>query len=99
MEERMCRRIVRVETRPQNTRIAESTSHGKVARKRYKGTHDWGNLARLGQGWTTGHQNRTPAARKHPCSTSCHGPDRIPSSNTPGMSHPITPSDPATQTG
>src|ERR1700722_16231407 len=76
-------------TRSQNARNAESTSHGNVAQKRYKGMDHRGHLAVLGQGWTTGHQNRKPVPKKHACSNSCNQFHLNASANTEGTCHPI----------
>jgi hypothetical protein len=49
-----------------------------------------GHLETLGQGWMTGHQNNNPPAKKDACWISCHKCECNPSSNIPGMCHPIT---------
>jgi hypothetical protein len=51
----------------------------------------------LGQGWTTGHQNRRPVPKKDACSNSCHQSDRSANSNTAGTCHPIKASAAASQ--
>jgi len=63
-------------------------SHGSVARKRYRRIDHRGHVGTLGQGWTTGHQKRNPAPRKHACSTACHPSDCNPSVNAAGTCHP-----------
>src|SRR5580658_10611876 len=83
--------------RPQNVRNADKASQGKVARKRYNGTPHADHVARLGQGWTTGHQNRMPAAKKHVYSTSCQRADLMPTSKSAGVCHASTVATPANQ--
>jgi hypothetical protein len=64
-------------------------SHGKVAKKRYKTIDHRGERASFGQGWITGHQKRSPVAKKHAYSISCHRLDRMLNSNAAGTCHPI----------
>src|ERR1051326_7798186 len=61
-------------------------SHGNVAKKRYRIIERSG-LKTLGHGWTTGHQNRSPATRNDDCSIKCHAAECIGSTNTGGMCH------------
>src|ERR1700730_14715163 len=46
------------------------------------------DVATLGQGCTTGHQNRNPAQRNEACSTTCHVSDCSASVNAAGTCHP-----------
>src|SRR5262245_54690341 len=56
--------------RSEKTRKPERASQGSVARKRYRTVDHCGSY-RLGQGWMTGHQKRSPVPRKVACSTAC----------------------------
>jgi hypothetical protein len=46
-------------------------SQGNVARKRYKAMDHRVDLVALGEDCTMGHQNRSPATRKHTSSKIC----------------------------
>src|SRR6266446_2430052 len=72
-------------TRSEKTRNPERMSHGKVARKRYKSIDHRGPAEPLGQGWITGHQNKSPAPKNIACSTVCQVADRTPSVNSAGI--------------
>src|SRR6266446_3454648 len=74
-------------TRSEKTRKPERMSHGRVARKRYKSIDHRGPAEALGQGWITGHQNKSPAAKNIICSTTCQLSDRMPSVNSAGICH------------
>src|SRR5580692_8658547 len=84
-------------TRSQKTRKPERISHGKVARNRYRSVDDSGHFEVLAEGRTTGHQNSSPEARKHDCSTECHTCDRRPNINTEGRCHTTNVLAPANQ--
>src|SRR4029077_11777343 len=71
-------------TRSEKARNPERMSHGRVARKRYKSIPPRGSVEALGQGWITGHQNKSPAAKNSICSTTCQLADRMPSANNAG---------------
>jgi hypothetical protein len=71
----------------ENTSNPDSTSHGKVAKKRYKSIDHGGHLETLGQGWMTGHQKRRPVAKKAKCSVRCQAGDFIPKSSSAGTCH------------
>src|ERR1700688_4552360 len=73
--------------RSQKVRNAESMSHGKVAKKRYKTVDHLGECATFGQGWMTGHQKRRPVAKKHAYSNACHTLERMAKSNAAGICH------------
>src|SRR5262249_52067188 len=75
-------------TRSENTRNPERKSHGNVARKRYRRIDHCGPVETLGQGRTTGHQKRNPAAKNDACSRECHVAECIPSVNSAGTCHP-----------
>src|SRR4029077_15754029 len=68
-------------TRSEKARNPERMSHGRVARKRYKSIDQRGPVEALGQGWITGHQNKSPAEKNDICSTICQPSDRMPSVN------------------
>src|ERR1700675_2758681 len=57
-------RYIRYATRSEKTSKPERTSHGSVARKRYRSIGHRGHRATDGQGWMTGHQKRRPVVRK-----------------------------------
>src|ERR1051325_645704 len=76
-------------TRPQNTKNADSASHGNVAANKYKGISQRGTVVRLDGQRTTGAQNKIPVTKKLAAWTSCHHGDRTPNSNTAGTCHAI----------
>src|SRR5882724_388439 len=47
-------------------------------------------LETVGHGWMTGHQNKSPAAKKEACCPSCHESDCKPRAKTAGICHTIT---------
>ena len=67
----------------------KAASFAIIPRKRYRGIDHRGHLATLGQGCTTGHQNRIEVAKKHTCSTSCQKSERRANSKAVGECHPI----------
>src|ERR1700756_5987681 len=71
-------------TRSEKTRNPERMAHGKVARKRYKSIHHRGPVEALGQGWITGHQNKSPAEKNNISSAICQLSERMPSTNKAG---------------
>src|SRR6202011_6291839 len=81
----------------QKARNAERASHGKVARNRYRGTKPRGNALELGPAPITGHQKRSPAAKKLACWIACHQCELMPSSCAGGTCQATTPAVPATQ--
>src|SRR6267143_364470 len=76
-------------TRSENARNPERMSHGRVARKRYKSNDHRGPVEVLGQGWITGHQNKSPVPKNIACSTVCPISDRTPSANNVGTCQAI----------
>src|SRR4029077_13390190 len=74
-------------TRSEKTRNPERMSHGRVARKRYTSIDQRGPVEVLGQGWITGHQNKSPAPKNIACSSVCQVADRTPSVNSAGICH------------
>src|SRR2546427_1520563 len=89
LESRGAERYEGYTTRSQNTRNADSASHGNVAANRYTGINQGDALTTPSRHRTTGSQNKTPVAKKLAAWTSCHQRERTPSSNTAGTCHPI----------
>src|SRR4029078_8735153 len=58
--------------RSKNTATPDRTSHGSVARNRYKTIDQGRSVDDDGHGWITGHQNNSPPARNDACSIACH---------------------------
>src|SRR5262249_43870639 len=76
-------------TRSQKVRKAARMVFCTSARKRYGISTQRGPCGRLGQGWSTGHQNRRAVATKHRCSTSCQPGVRRASSYKAGTCHAV----------